>query len=81
MRQLLKSPFVQRSEGLLQGAAQRRDLELHGVQFVAKPNLSISVPDFLLGILGLYLQTNDAPPGRLSPRTMSSSSASATNAG
>ena len=37
------------------------------VQFVAKPNLSISVPDFLLGILGLYLQTPEAPSGRPEP--------------
>lgn len=35
-----------------------------GVVFVTKPSLPISVPDFLLGILGLYLQSKDPPTGR-----------------
>lgn len=31
-----------------------------GVDFVAKPHLGMSVPDFLLGILGLYLKSGSA---------------------
>lgn len=34
------------------------------VHFVAKPNLHVSVSDFLLGVLGDYLKSVDAPPGR-----------------
>lgn len=35
-----------------------------GVEFVAKPHFGISVPDFLLGILGKYLTSRPAPDGR-----------------
>jgi hypothetical protein len=38
------------------------------VEFVAKPNLGVSVPDFLLGILGDYLKSKSAAPGRPEPR-------------
>ncbi|MCW2272877.1 RNA-directed DNA polymerase [Rhodoblastus acidophilus] len=38
------------------------------VQFVSKPNLGISVPDFLLGVLGKYLQSKPANAGRPEPR-------------
>lgn len=34
-----------------------------GIDFVSKPNLGISVPDFLLGILGNYLQKPPAATG------------------
>jgi RNA-directed DNA polymerase len=38
------------------------------VEFVSKPDLRISVPDFLLGVLGRYLQSTDPAPGRPLPR-------------
>jgi len=34
------------------------------VEFVKKPNLGVSVPDFLLGVLGKYLQSQPGPAGR-----------------
>lgn len=45
-----------------------RHPELCVVQFVSKPNIGISVPDFLLGVLGKYLQSKPALPGRPEPR-------------
>lgn len=33
------------------------------IEFVSKPHLGISAPDFLLGVLGKYLRSNPAPPG------------------
>jgi hypothetical protein len=38
------------------------------VQFVDKPSLYISTPDFLLGVLGKYLRSQDAGPGLPMPR-------------
>ncbi len=38
------------------------------VKFVSKPNFGISVPDFLLGVLGKYLQSKPAPAGKPEPR-------------
>ncbi|MBW6528532.1 reverse transcriptase family protein [Sphingomonas sp. RHCKR7] len=35
-----------------------------GVEFVNKPHLGISVPDFLLGVLGRYLRSPPVPDGR-----------------
>lgn len=35
-----------------------------GIEFVAKPHLGISVPDFLLGVLGRYLTSLPVPEGR-----------------
>ncbi|MDX7953437.1 reverse transcriptase family protein [Lichenihabitans sp. Uapishka_5] len=34
------------------------------VEFVSKPHLGVSAPDFLLGVLGKYLRSNPAPDGR-----------------
>src|SRR5207247_712321 len=36
----------------------------YGIGFVSKPNLAVSVPDFLLGVLGKYLQSKAAPAGK-----------------
>lgn len=36
--------------------------------FVSKPHLAVSVPDFLLGVLGGYLKSNDPPLGNREPR-------------
>ncbi len=38
------------------------------VEFVSKPNLGVSVPDFLLGVLGRFLQSQPAPVGKPEPR-------------
>jgi hypothetical protein len=34
------------------------------VEFVSKPDMRISVPDFLLGVLGKYLQSKPVPEGK-----------------
>lgn len=39
-----------------------------GVKFVNKPDLGVSVPDFLLGVLGLYLGSEAHAPGKPEPR-------------
>lgn len=41
---------------------------VYGVAFVSKPHLAVSVPDFLLGVLGKYLQSKPAAAGRPQPR-------------
>lgn len=46
----------------LEAANDRRPKAIT-VAVVAKPNLSVSVPDFLLGMLGLYLKSSAPPPG------------------
>jgi hypothetical protein len=38
------------------------------VNFVSKPDLGISVPDFLLGVLGKYLHSKPAAAGKPEPR-------------
>ena len=38
------------------------------VEFVSKPNFGVSVPDFLLGILGNYLQSKSPSTGKPEPR-------------
>ncbi|MBS86748.1 reverse transcriptase family protein [Sphingobium sp.] len=58
---------VQEAFDALKLADNRRPTAF-GVNFVAKPNALISVPDFLLGALGKYLQSNPAAPGRPEPR-------------
>lgn len=45
-----------------------RHPKLYGVQFVSKPNYGISVTDFLLGVLGKYLQSKPAPARKPEPR-------------
>jgi RNA-directed DNA polymerase len=39
-----------------------------GVEMVSKPHLGISAPDFLLGVLGRYLKSKPAAPGKPEPR-------------
>ena len=58
---------VQEAFDALKLADNRRPTAF-GVNFVAKPNALISVPDFLLGALGKYLQSKPAAPGRPEPR-------------
>lgn len=38
------------------------------VKMVSKPHLGISAPDFLLGVLGRYLKSKPAAPGKPEPR-------------
>ncbi len=42
--------------------------EAYGIEFVGKPNLGVSVPDFLLGVLGKYLNSQPAAFGQPEPR-------------
>ncbi len=39
-----------------------------GIQIVSKPHFGISAPDFLLGVLGRYLKSKPAGPGKPEPR-------------
>lgn len=45
-----------------------RHPERFGIEFVAKPNLMIPAPDFLLGVMGRYLQSQPAVDGDPFPR-------------
>ena len=45
-----------------------RHPEALAVEFVAKPNLGMSVPDFLLGVLGRYLKCGPTQEGKPTPR-------------
>ncbi|MER9751328.1 reverse transcriptase family protein [Mesorhizobium sp. M0140] len=49
-------------------ARNDRRPDAFGIEFVAKPNLGISAPDFLLGVLGRYLRSAPAPEGKPEPR-------------
>ncbi|MBZ9696424.1 MULTISPECIES: reverse transcriptase family protein [unclassified Mesorhizobium] len=48
--------------------ANNRHPKLCVVKFVSKPNFGISVPDFLLGVLGKYLHSKPAAAGGPEPR-------------
>ena len=56
--------------------AEHEDLKAHNdrrpvgvvIEFVSKPHLGISAPDFLLGVLGKYLRSKPAPTGAPPPR-------------
>jgi len=63
-----------RVKGLIQDAFDRlkarddrRPVDF-AVQFVSKPHLGISAPDFLLAVLGRYLKSKAAKPGKPEPR-------------
>ena len=58
---------VQRAFEDLKARDDRRP-KAFGIEFVSKPNLGISAPDFLLGVLGRYLQSKAAPAGKPEPR-------------
>ena len=58
--------LIQATRSALEAEHNRRPV-MATVQFVTKPNLAISPPDFLLGFLGLYLASKDAPPGHPEP--------------
>ncbi|MEA3061670.1 MAG: RNA-directed polymerase [Sphingomonadales bacterium] len=58
---------VERAHAELKQNNDRRPL-VCGVAFVSKPHLAISVPDFLLGVLGKYLQSLPPPAGKPEPR-------------
>lgn len=58
---------VQRSFDDLKARDDRRP-DAIGVEFVSKPNLAMSAPDFLLGVLGRYLRSRPPPEGRPEPR-------------
>lgn len=45
-----------------------RHPERIGIAFVTKPNLMIPAPDFLLGVMGRYLQSEPAGDGEPTPR-------------
>lgn len=59
--------LVQRSFDDLKARDDRRPAAF-GVQMVSKPHLGISAPDFLLGVLGRYLKSKPAAPGKPEPR-------------
>ncbi len=48
--------------------SNNRHPKLCSVEFAAKPNLSMSAPDFLLGVLGKYLVTRPEQEGKPSAR-------------
>jgi len=54
---------VNAAQAKLREENNRRPRAVH-VQFVTKPNWHVSVPDFLLGVLGRYLQSADTPANR-----------------
>ena len=58
---------VQDAFETLKAEENRRPAAL-SVEFVTKPNPAISVPDFLLGVLGRYLRSKPAPDGKPEPR-------------
>ncbi|MBZ9605048.1 reverse transcriptase family protein [Phyllobacterium chamaecytisi] len=49
-------------------ASNNRHPKGFAVEFVSKPNLGISAPDFLLGVLGTYLRSEPSPLGKPEPR-------------
>lgn len=55
--------LVQRAHDELKRTNNRHP-KLCIIKFVSKPNFGISVPDFLLGVLGKYLQSKPADMGR-----------------
>lgn len=59
--------LVKRTFDELKARDDRRPLGF-SIQAVSKPNLGISAPDFLLGVLGRYLKSKPAAPGRPEPR-------------
>ncbi|MGO6984327.1 reverse transcriptase family protein [Rhizobium leguminosarum] len=58
---------VRQAMAELRTADNRRPLGV-SVEFLAKPHSALSPPDFLLGVLGKYLQSKPAPEGRPLPR-------------
>jgi hypothetical protein len=59
--------LVQRAFDGLKARDDRRPAGF-SIQPVSKPHLGISAPDFLLGVLGKYLKSKPAPPGKPEPR-------------
>jgi RNA-directed DNA polymerase len=59
--------LVQTAHEELTRTSNRRP-EFCVVEFVSKPNFGMSVPDFLLGVLGNYLQSKSALAGKPEPR-------------
>lgn len=58
---------IQRAHDELKQNNDRHPLG-YSVEFVSKPHMAVSVPDFLLGVLGRYLQSEPAPAGKPEPR-------------
>lgn len=58
---------VQRAQADLKAQDNRRPANVW-IEFVCKPHLGISVPDFLLGVLGRYLKSQKARDGKPEPR-------------
>lgn len=54
---------VQKAFDDLKESNNRRPLQFH-IEFVAKPHAGVSVPDFLLGVLGKYLQLPLSQPAK-----------------
>lgn len=59
--------LIQQSQADLKARDDRRPYSVF-VEFVSKPHLGISAPDFLLGILGKYLRSKAAASGKPEPR-------------
>ena len=62
----VKACIRQAFEGLVERDDRRP--KNYNVEFVTKPSLVVSVPDFLLGVLGKYLQSKPARTGMPEPR-------------
>lgn len=58
---------IQEAQADLKARDDRRPAQVF-VEFVSKPHLGISAPDFLLGVLGKYLKSKPAPDGKPEPR-------------
>jgi hypothetical protein len=67
VRQPLIRKVVKDAHAALVATDNRRP-EAFSVDFVGKPNLGMSVPDFLLGVLGKYLVSPPIQEGRPIPR-------------
>lgn len=55
--------LIQKTQLDLEERNDRRPVNVF-IEMVAKPHLGISVPDFLLGVLGKYLRSKQAPAGK-----------------
>lgn len=55
--------LITSTHAALRDENNRHPKSLH-IEFVKKPNLEISVPDFLLGILGRYMSKRASPPDK-----------------
>lgn len=44
--------------------SKNRHPEAYGIEFAGKPNLGLSVPDFLLGVLGNYIESKPEKEGK-----------------